>query len=77
VEQPQNSRRTFQRIGSSNVSVLCGLRASIELASEIGMERIEKRHRQMAIDGRSLNSFATSDRQLSSEEASEIRAEYL
>src|SRR6202521_332699 len=38
----------FQRIGSSNVPVLCGLRASIELANEIGMERIEKRHRQMA-----------------------------
>jgi len=38
----------FQRIGSSNVPVLCGLRASIELASQIGMDRIEKRHRQMA-----------------------------
>ena len=38
----------FQRIGSSNVPVLCGLRASIELANQIGMERIERRHRQMA-----------------------------
>src|SRR5229473_5071540 len=38
----------FQRIGSSNVPALCGLRASIELANTIGMERIEKRHRQMA-----------------------------
>ncbi len=38
----------FQRIGSSNVPALCGLRASIELANAIGMERIEKRHRQMA-----------------------------
>jgi selenocysteine lyase/cysteine desulfurase len=38
----------FQRIGSSNVPTLCGLRAAIEFADQIGMERIEKRHRQMA-----------------------------
>jgi selenocysteine lyase/cysteine desulfurase len=38
----------FQRIGSSNVPALCGLKASIELANQIGMERIEKRHRKMA-----------------------------
>jgi isopenicillin-N epimerase len=38
----------FQRIGSSNVPVLCGLRASIELANTIGMDRIERRHRKMA-----------------------------
>ncbi len=38
----------FQRIGSSNVPVLAGLRASIELANQIGIERIEKRHRAMA-----------------------------
>jgi isopenicillin-N epimerase len=38
----------FQRIGSSNVPALCGLRASIKLASDIGMERIERRHRQSA-----------------------------
>jgi isopenicillin-N epimerase len=38
----------FQRIGSSNVPTLCGLRASIEFANQIGLERIEKRHRQMA-----------------------------
>ena len=38
----------FQRIGSSNVPALCGLRAAIALANEIGMERIEKRHRQTA-----------------------------
>jgi selenocysteine lyase/cysteine desulfurase len=37
----------FQRIGSSNVPALSGLRASIALANEIGMERIEKRHGQM------------------------------
>jgi selenocysteine lyase/cysteine desulfurase len=38
----------FQRIGSSNVPILCGLRASIELANTIGMDRIERRHRKMA-----------------------------
>ena len=37
----------FQRIGSSNVPALQGLKASIEFASQIGMDRIEKRHRQM------------------------------
>jgi selenocysteine lyase/cysteine desulfurase len=38
----------FQRIGSSSVPALCGLRASIEFANQIGMDRIEKRHRKMA-----------------------------
>ena len=38
----------FQRIGSSNVPTLCGLRAAIAFANQIGMERIEKRHRKMA-----------------------------
>jgi isopenicillin-N epimerase len=38
----------FQRIGSSNVPALWGLRASIKLASDIGIERIEKRHRKSA-----------------------------
>jgi isopenicillin-N epimerase len=38
----------FQRIGSSNVPSLWGLRASIKLANDIGMEQIEKRHRAMA-----------------------------
>ena len=38
----------FQRIGSSNVPQLCGLKASIEFANSIGMDRIEKRHRKMA-----------------------------
>jgi len=38
----------FQRIGSSNVPALCGLRASIKMANDIGMERVEARHRQLA-----------------------------
>jgi isopenicillin-N epimerase len=38
----------FQRIGSSNVPALCGLKASIEFANQIGLDRIETRHRKMA-----------------------------
>jgi isopenicillin-N epimerase len=38
----------FQRIGSSNVPALCGLRAAIEFANSIGMDRIEIRHRANA-----------------------------
>src|SRR4029077_5729324 len=37
----------FQRIGSSNVPALWGLRASIQLANDVGMDRIERRHRQL------------------------------
>ena len=38
----------FQRIGSSNVPALAGLRAAIQMANQIGMQRIEKRHRESA-----------------------------
>jgi isopenicillin-N epimerase len=38
----------FQRIGSSNVPALWGLRASIKLANDIGLDRIERRHRTLA-----------------------------
>ena len=37
----------FQRIGSSSVPALAGLRAAIQLANEIGIDRIERRHRQL------------------------------
>jgi selenocysteine lyase/cysteine desulfurase len=37
----------FQRIGSSNVPALWGLRASIQFANQIGMKRIEQRHRAL------------------------------
>ena len=47
-DEPQIRAERFQRIGSSNVPALWGLRASIKLAEEIGMDRIEARHRQMA-----------------------------
>ncbi|HXW92576.1 MAG TPA: aminotransferase class V-fold PLP-dependent enzyme [Terriglobales bacterium] len=45
--EPQLRAERFQRIGSSNVPALWGLRASIKLANDIGMERIERRHRQL------------------------------
>ena len=47
-DEPQLRAERFQRIGSSNVPTLWGLRAAIALATQIGMERIEKRHRQTA-----------------------------
>jgi isopenicillin-N epimerase len=46
--EPKLRAERFQRIGSSNVPVLCGLRAAIAFANMIGMERIERRHRQIA-----------------------------
>lgn len=46
-DEPKLRAERFQRIGSSNVPALWGLRASIQLANDIGMERIEKRQRQM------------------------------
>lgn len=45
---PKIRAERFQRIGSSNVPALWGLRASIKLANDIGMSRIERRHRQLA-----------------------------
>jgi isopenicillin-N epimerase len=47
-DDPKLRAERFQRIGSSNVPALWGLRAAIDLASQIGMDRIERRHRQMA-----------------------------
>ena len=47
-DQPTIRAERFQRIGSSNVPALHGLRASIKLAEDIGMDRIEARHRKMA-----------------------------
>jgi len=37
----------FQHIGSSNVPILAGFKAAIDFANQIGMERIEKRHREL------------------------------
>lgn len=46
-DEPKIRAERFQRIGSSNVPVLAGLRASIEFANSIGLDRIEQRHRQL------------------------------
>jgi selenocysteine lyase/cysteine desulfurase len=46
-DEPKLRAERFQRIGSSNVPALWGLRASIQLANQIGMDRIERRHRQL------------------------------
>lgn len=46
-DDPKLRAERFQRIGSSNVPALAGLRASIEMANSIGMDRIEARHRQL------------------------------
>jgi isopenicillin-N epimerase len=47
-DDPKIRAERFQRIGSSNVPSLMGLRASIQMANEIGMDKIEKRHRELA-----------------------------
>jgi len=47
-DEPKLRAERFQRIGSSNVPALWGLRAAIDLANKIGMDRIERRHRKLA-----------------------------
>jgi selenocysteine lyase/cysteine desulfurase len=47
-DEPSLRAERFQRIGSSNVPALYGLRASIKFANDIGLDRIERRHRQLA-----------------------------
>jgi isopenicillin-N epimerase len=46
-EEPKLRAERFQRIGTSNVPTLWGLRAAISFASEIGIDRIERRHREL------------------------------
>jgi isopenicillin-N epimerase len=46
-DEPQIRAERFQRIGSSNVPALAGLRAAIKMANGIGLDRIEARHRQL------------------------------
>jgi isopenicillin-N epimerase len=47
-DDPKLKAARFQQIGSSNVPTLYGLRAAVQLANSIGIERIERRHRQSA-----------------------------
>jgi isopenicillin-N epimerase len=46
--EPKLKAERFMHIGSSNVALLWGLNAAIKMAEDIGMDRIEKRHRKMA-----------------------------
>jgi len=46
-DEPKLRAERFQRIGSSNVPSLWGLRAAIKTANDIGLDRIERRHRQL------------------------------
>jgi selenocysteine lyase/cysteine desulfurase len=47
-DDPKLKAERFMHIGSSNVPLLWGLRAAIDMANRIGMDRIEKRHRMMS-----------------------------
>ncbi len=47
-DEPQLKAERYQRIGSSNVPMLAGLRAAIDFANNIGTDRIERRHRALA-----------------------------
>jgi selenocysteine lyase/cysteine desulfurase len=47
-DEPKLRAERLQRIGSSNVPSLWGMRASVKLANDIGLDRIERRHRTMA-----------------------------
>ncbi len=47
-DNPHLRAERFQRLGTCNLPALAGLRASIEFANNIGMERIEKRQRALA-----------------------------
>jgi isopenicillin-N epimerase len=47
-DDPKLRAERFQRIGSSNVPSLWGMRAALKMANDIGLDRIERRHRKMA-----------------------------
>ncbi|MBI2677499.1 MAG: aminotransferase class V-fold PLP-dependent enzyme [Candidatus Koribacter versatilis] len=47
-DDPKLKAERFQRIGSSNVPALYGLREAVRFARLLGIERIERRHRKMA-----------------------------
>jgi selenocysteine lyase/cysteine desulfurase len=47
-DEPKLRAERFQRIGSSNVPSLWGMRAAVKLANDIGLDRIERRHQKMA-----------------------------
>ena len=66
-DEPARRAERFQQVGSSNVPVIAGMRAAIHMANTIGMDRIEKRHRQMgdyllaAMQKRGVESWTSPD----------------
>jgi len=47
-DDPKLRAQRFQQFGTSNVACLWGLMAAIQSANQIGVDRIEGRHRQLA-----------------------------
>ena len=47
-DDPSAKAERFMGIGTSNVAMLRGFKAATKLANDIGIDRIEKRHRKMA-----------------------------
>ncbi len=47
-DDPKQKAARFQQFGSSNLPTLWGLRASIDFANQLGMDRIQKRERELA-----------------------------
>lgn len=47
-DEPQLKAARFMAMGTSNLAMLWGFKAAIKLANDIGIDRIEKRHRKMA-----------------------------
>lgn len=47
-DDPKQRAARFQQYGSANIPVVAGMIASIKFAQDIGLDRIEKRHRAMA-----------------------------
>lgn len=47
-DDSQIRAQRFQQFGTSNVPCLWGLRAAVRFANEIGLDRIERRHRELA-----------------------------
>jgi selenocysteine lyase/cysteine desulfurase len=45
---PKLRAQRFQAFGTANVPCLWGLRAAIQFANQIGIDRIERRHRELA-----------------------------
>jgi selenocysteine lyase/cysteine desulfurase len=47
-DDPKLRAARFQQYGSANEAIVAGMVASLRFAQEIGLDRIEKRHRQLA-----------------------------